>query len=305
MSRLTAGVVGVCNRITGMGYENREYMRPETAGWYSRGDTLTVTFYLIAVTTAVFFLQAFVKPGGVPVVENFLRLSTESLQNGYVWQVVTYAFCHATADLLHLLINMFMLFMFGRVLEARLGRSEFLRFYVLSAAFAGLVCIGSAIGMGNHLQLIGASGAVLAVITLTAIYYPRMELMLMGIIPIELWMLAVFLVVIDAIPAVAQLFGQAPTDAVAHMAHLGGVAFAALYYRLNWRLDTWTLPRVAQLRRPKVRPSVRLYETPKSTYDEDELDRILGKIHLEGEASLTPKERSFMIEASRQLRERV
>jgi membrane associated rhomboid family serine protease len=141
------------------------------------------------------------------------------------WQVVTYAFLHANP--MHLLFNMFGLWMFGRELEYLLGRRGFVQLYfasVLSAAVTQLLVSGIS---GDTFPTLGASGGVFGLLLAYGMFFPnRMIMLLIPPIPMPA---RVFVVVYAAL----ELFlGVTGTQAgVAHFAHLGGMVGAYLVLR--------------------------------------------------------------------------
>ena len=64
--------------------------------------------------------------------------------NFQIWQPITHMFMHDDANFMHILFNMFALYMFGSPLEARWGRNKFLFFYF--SAGLGAALIHSAVG---------------------------------------------------------------------------------------------------------------------------------------------------------------
>ncbi|HLP22707.1 MAG TPA: rhomboid family intramembrane serine protease [Microbacteriaceae bacterium] len=77
------------------------------------------------------------------------------------WRMLTSAFAHSTGSVLHILLNMYTLWIFGRILEPFLGTGRFVALYVLSA-WAGSV--GVLWWASPLTPVIGASGAVFGVI---------------------------------------------------------------------------------------------------------------------------------------------
>ena len=75
------------------------------------------------------------------------------LQAGEVWRLVTAAFLHA--NLIHLALNMYSLYIVGSQIETFLGKVKFLIIYFISA-IAG--CLLSAVSSGS--PSVGASGAI-------------------------------------------------------------------------------------------------------------------------------------------------
>jgi membrane associated rhomboid family serine protease len=109
----------------------------------------------------------------VSIIDEWFALRTSKVIRGQVWRLVTYAFCHSRGELFHILLNMLGLFWFGITLESMYGGKEFLLFYLTAAVVAGLASIGLDVWLGWDLPTVGASGAVMAVLVLYAIHYPR------------------------------------------------------------------------------------------------------------------------------------
>jgi membrane associated rhomboid family serine protease len=218
------------------------------------------------------------------------------------WQFLTYGFAHSPVNFWHILGNMLGLWFLGRDIESTYGSREFLRLYLALIVVGGLVW-----GVANALQgqqaggeAYGASGAVAGIVVLYALNFPRRTLLLFFVVPVPAWLCGVLLVLSDMFGAVGM---QGQTH-VAYVIHLGGAAFAFLYHQLHWRLTRLSDFRFKwpQLRRP---PELRIHD-PADDYEDltAEVDRILEKIHREGEGSLTRKERRTLEEASREYQKR-
>ena len=227
---------------------------------------------------------------------------------GRPWTVLSYAFVHV--GLLHLLFNGVMLAVFGPAVERRLGGPAFLLYYVYCAVGAAAFAL-----LLNKLYavppFVGASGAILGVLLAYAVMYPDQELILFPIpIPITARQLVFLYAAVDILGVlVFRRFG----DGTAHEAHLGGLLFGWLFFRLQGlgaaRLAPAPPPRALQQpaavggreERPRVStPAPRL---PASDPVQAELDRVLDKISAKGMASLTPAERKFLDEVARKKKE--
>ena len=220
----------------------------------------------------------------------------------FPWRVITYGFCHDETTLLHLAFNMICLWMFGRLIEGIYGRREFLWVYLLGVLISGVCHLGWQLASGGSVvPMVGASGGVMAVMVLSAVHFPKMKVLLMMIIPVELGMLVVGLVALDVMRALGMFGGETH---VAYMAHLGGAAFGYGYHRSGIRLSSIAdglSKRMRFWRRRAVRPSVRVYRPSVDGLD-DQVDALLEKISREGEASLSDRERELLMEASRRKR---
>lgn len=168
-------------------------------------------------------------PMGTPEVAS----SSQGLQpvpRFYPWQLVTTAFLHG--GVMHILFNLYSLFLFGSAVERSLGTRRFIWLYAASVLGASLLqlAVTSApylMGAANPPPIgptVGASGGVMGVVAACAILFPRAEIYIIPIpVPIQMRWLALGYVALD-------LFGGfgAPGDGIAHFAHLGGFAAGAL-----------------------------------------------------------------------------
>ncbi len=179
-----------------------------------------VTLILIAINVLVFFLN-YVAERTVVV---YLTMSPMLVvRNGFIWQFVTYMFVHG--GITHILFNMLGLFFFGSVLERRLGSNEFLMFYLVSGVLAGVFSfILYWLSGSTRVFLLGASGAVYAVLLAYATYFPDSRIYIMGILPVRA---PVLVLGFTAIALFSQVFSV--SSGVAHLTHLAGFGVAFLY----------------------------------------------------------------------------
>lgn len=146
------------------------------------------------------------------------------LQLGWVWQPFTYMFVHANAR--HLFFNMLGLFFFGTAVERQLGSREFTLFYLLTGTLAGVFSLFAfAAGGMLGVPLVGASGAVYAVLLAFAVINPRARIFIWGILPVPAPLLVLGYTLIELW---SEIFGSGGN--VAHLTHLAGFLFAALYF---------------------------------------------------------------------------
>ncbi len=313
-----------------MGIYDRDYYRQERPG-FSLGLPHSAVVTLILLNAAVWLADAFLTGdsrgwlGGVLAVHvsagvNLHWWQASTLTHPWLWwQFVTYGFVHSARPT-HILFNMLALWFFGRDVEQRYGRAEFVRLYLLLLAIGGVAW--AAINALPLLQpaplhsppgdsqerlwsLIGASGAVTGVLILYALNFPRRTILFMFVLPMPAWVLAVLVVLID----ILGLAGYSSDTNVAFVVHLAGAAFAALYFQQRWNLGALLRGRAGW---PTFRSRGRLRihqpwqddEPSARELREKEVDRILEKIHREGESSLTRKERRTLETASREYQQR-
>ena len=143
----------------------------------------------------------------------------------YPWQLVTYGFLHGGT--MHLVFNMFMLWMFGRELELIMGKWRFLTYYLTCVIGAGVVQLIVTALQGSPYPVVGASGGVFGLLLAFGMTFPnRMIMLLFPPIPMK----AKYMVVLFGILELyLGLSGSAP--GIANFAHLGGMLFGFLLLR--------------------------------------------------------------------------
>lgn len=193
-----------------------------------------VNYAIIAACIVVYFFQL-ADPGLVEALAFrpafLLALHGEYLPAGrIIWSAVATMFMHG--GLLHLLFNMWFLWIFGDNVEDRMGAVRYLIFYCLcgsvaTAAHAGITLAGVGLTGAKALQvpMVGASGAIAGVLAAYVRLFPRARVL--TLVPF------IFLMIVE-IPAVVfifvwfglQLFSGLSTlgaaTGVAFWAHVGG-----------------------------------------------------------------------------------
>lgn len=148
------------------------------------------------------------------------------LQAGFLpWQLVTYAFLHASLS--HFAFNMLGLWMFGRELEQWLGRRALLWLYFASVLSAGVLQLLVTSFTGTIYPTLGASGGVFGVLLAYGMLFPnRIIILLFPPIPMPAWL---FVTLYAGIELVLGVTGT--QEGVAHFAHLGGMLGGYLVVR--------------------------------------------------------------------------
>ena len=277
-----------------MGLEDRQYYRNENYGsnFGSSFGQMTVVSKIVIVNLIIFLLDAFFQTNQ--------WLAVRSDHPFFFWTYLTHGFAHAsyTSDIgiWHIAGNMITLWFLGRPVEHRLGRQEFLRFYLVAIVVSGLGFALFRFAVGNiPFLVVGASGGVSAVVALFIFMYPREKILLMAIIPMPAWLLGVLLLLSNFMTAFN------PESQIAWEAHLIGAAFGAVYYLRRWNLSRFDLGKFGKSLKP--RPKLKVHN-PSEVDDKlkSQADRILEKISQEGEESLTPRERKTLNKYSERLR---
>jgi membrane associated rhomboid family serine protease len=176
--------------------------------WAARQGAPVVTYSLIGITVFVFVLQWI--PGlGVTNAMFFSPIfMTEVLFEP--WRALTSVFLHSTGLIFHILLNMYTLWIFGRLLEPMLGRIRFLALYLISGV-AGSV--GVVVFAAPDTQVLGASGAIFGLMGAFVVIQRRL-----GGNMTQLYILLAINLAIGFIPGVN----------ISWQAHLGGLIGGAL-----------------------------------------------------------------------------
>jgi membrane associated rhomboid family serine protease len=152
-----------CSRDAPVGQKCPECARPTgrhrvvNARAITRGpsfETSPVVFSLIAINVAIFLIGLTSRHLQNQLVLDF-GAYTPAIQAGEWWRAITAAFLHG--GFLHILFNMYFLYLFGPRLEQQIGSVSFAGIYLASAAGGSLATY--AFGPANSLS-IGASGAL-------------------------------------------------------------------------------------------------------------------------------------------------
>jgi membrane associated rhomboid family serine protease len=287
---------------------------------------------LIALNVAILFLQWTV----VTHADVFAALGfQEGSLPRTLWSAGSYMFVHYGPW--HLAVNMYALLAFGPRLEAAMGTRAFTLYYLwcgLGGAVAHVLFVRTGV-------LIGSSAAVLGVMYGYAQQWSNEEVAVFGVVPMRAWTMVTSCAVAILVLGVLGTDGTTGGDRTVYLAHMGGLAFAWLYFRtppaasierLRQRISLApdyhdesppraiprTLPRqraqrdevdeiVAKSRAiaAQQRPVVRTLFTPLRMQGDGhatELDRVLDKISSHGLESLTPAERALLEAMAKRLR---
>lgn len=265
-----------------------------TFGGFNRGSSRIVPpgiKVLLIANGIVFLFQMVWGPGMASILG--LR-PVDVWTRGFIWQLGTYMFLHG--GLFHILFNLFALWMFGRNLENVWGTRAFIKYFLITGIGAGVITTITPFNFHN--VIIGASGAVLAVLFAYARTWPNNPIYIYFLFPVPAKYFVAFMILIDLL-AVA---GRPQAGNVAHITHLGGVLIGWLYLRKSeGRLFSWP---TWWKRRRQIKRKTHL--TRKREQDMDfmvEVDRVLDRINEVGYDGLTDKEKEILSRASAKLSE--
>jgi len=235
------------------------------------------------------------------------------------WTIITYAFAHSFNNLWHILMNMLVLYWFGRVFVDFLGSQKLVNLYIMGAIAGGVTYLlaynlipfyADRITMFDG--MVGASAAVYAISVATATHWPdhRFYLLFFGPVKIK-YIVGIYLFV--------SFLGSVGSNAGGNLAHLGGALIGFLYARQlskGIEMGTWVFKSMEFIKsffvkKSKIKVSHRKTKSKKSTakssmpnsdtsnYSQSEIDKILDKISESGYDSLTKDEKEKLFNASK------
>ena len=228
------------------------------------------------------------------------------------WTVVSYGFLHF--GFFHILFNMLWLYWFGQFVLNLFTGKRLLTVYLLGALFGGLLFVLSynffPVFEGNRGYLIGASGAVTAIMIFIATYTPNTQFRIFTF-TIKLWQIALFLFLLDLIriPSSGNAGGL--------LAHVGGGIFGYIYaiqLAKGNDIGKWFenfMDWISDFFKPRTKkPFTKVHRTaqaaPKRSKKDlksdhqKKIDAILDKISKSGYESLTKAEKDFLFKAGKE-----
>ncbi len=182
---------------------------------------------IVVANIIVFFISNYVYPYlNYMMAMMPLRILSEPSS---CYTFVTYMFVHGSIS--HLFSNMLGLLIFRTILERRIGSKEFLLYYFLCGTLAGVLSFLFYFMSGQYFVfLIGASGALYAVMLLFAIFFPNAVVFVFGLIPMR----ALTLVIVYFVMEFASSF---ISDGISHVTHLFGLLVGLLYVMIRLRIN--------------------------------------------------------------------
>ena len=255
-------------------------------GWSSGRSAVCII--LIAANVGCFAASAIIThlSGGAEGLDlqNLFGLHREGILR-HSWQLVTYMFLHQ--NLLHLFANMLAFYFAGREVEAIVGPKHLLGIYFGGGILGGL----AELSFGSAGTLIGASGAVCAVLIAFTTILPEIELTvwLFFVLPIRLkakYFAAGLVGITAALVFFFPNFGQ-----TSNLAHLGGCILGWIYIKQLGYGNPLRIQRYIFARRRRAERYARM--SP-AQFISEEIDPILDKISRDGIHSLSRAEKRIL-----------
>jgi membrane associated rhomboid family serine protease len=245
-----------------------------------------VVKWLLFTNVVVFLIDTLFSTGPkgelTPIKSLFALMPATPMLTLQLWRLITYQFLHW--DLGHIFWNMLGLFFLGPALERQWGGRKFLTFYLSCGAAGGLFFILLVMtGFLSPGPMVGASGAILGVLTACAILFPHFVVFIV-VFPVPIRVAAVILMGIAFFTVISK-----GANAGGEACHFAGIAVGAIYVLSESRISALKLRFKASKWEKYIESERRLRL---------EVDRILKKVHDNGIQSLTASEKRILKKAT-------
>jgi len=228
------------------------------------------------------------------------------------WGLITSIFSHF--EFMHFLFNMLFLYFAGQLYEQLFDSKKLVNIYLLGGIAGGVLEIVAhelfpALSNSQSI-VVGASGSIMAIFIATAMYRPNMKILLFGILPVRI-------IVLAGIYFIYDLISLGIPDGTAHFAHIGGGIIGILSIRtidkpnnILTRFTRFTDKIFSLFSRDffKKKNTFKVERGGRPLTDEEfiarkkenqaKIDAILDKISKSGYESLSSKEKEFLFQQS-------
>jgi membrane associated rhomboid family serine protease len=272
---------------------------------------LSVSEKLIAINILIFVLIGLITRMGFTWIESWLALPGNASEFIFQpWSLISYSFLHS--GIFHLLWNMYILYISGRILLNLFDGKRFLNVYFLGVIFGGLFyLLTDTLFVQTNGILVGASAGVIAVLIFVCTYIPSQEIRVI-LFNVKLWQVGLFVVLIDLLQ-----ISSGGGNLGGRIAHLGGALLGYMYARQLTHgrdigagfskfmdgLATAFTPSKKKAPMKTVYKKQRSATHSKTNYDKDlnqkKIDAILDKISKSGYESLSKAEKDFLFKAGK------
>ena len=244
-----------------------------------------------------------------------LALSPMGIRAGMYWQIISSMFMHG--NFMHILVNMWGLYLFGTLVAPHLKTARFLTMYFVSGICGSLLWLSFNWYIPSF--VVGASGALFGVLIATAMLEPNREfILLLFPFPMKAKTLVAVFAVVEIISARSSVGG------IAHLAHIGGLIGGYVYLHLFcknliiWEPLAFLFPKrkfngqQSSSKGWTVKTAPLKFKTNDFNFEErdvkpisqKELDFLLDKVSKSGINSLSEAEMAALRQAREQMRKR-
>ena len=225
------------------------------------------------------------------------------------WSVISYSFFHS--GFFHIFFNLIVLNFSSQLFLTFFNQKQLLGLYLLAAVFSGLIFVFSFYLMNIVSPIVGASGAIMAILVATATYQPLMNLRLLIIGNVKLWHVTVVILLIDLMQIQSENSGG-------HIAHLAGAFFGFIFIKLlqngtdlskivsnllDFFVNLFTKSPSTPFTKVHRNYKKPIVNEPSKIITKDktqqQIDEILDKISRSGYDCLTREEKEFLFKAGK------
>lgn len=263
------------------------------------------------------FLISYVLPGLLRLFNidlNILQyVSLSSNPSDFLWKpwsIISYSFFHF--DFFHILFNLLVLNFASQLFLTFFTQKQFLGLYVLGGIFAGVVFVASYYFLNINSAVVGASGAIMAILVAVTAYQPLMQVRLLLIGNVKLWHITAVVLIIDLMQIQSDNMGG-------HISHLAGAFFGFAYIKAleNGTDMSLIISRIIDVfanifRKSPSTPFKKVHKNYSKPVEkrtvsriitkdkaQQQIDEILDKISQSGYDSLTKEEKDFLFKSGK------
>ena len=293
---------------------DRDYMR--ASGGSAKGDAssffknLSITKRLILINAAVYVLDLFLRNfTGSDILVRYFGLSFGSLEHFKFWSLISYSFLHA--GILHLGVNMLVLYLAGSQLEERIGGRKTLIIYLASVLGGALFFMAASV-LTQKGFLVGASAGVIGVLSAFLLLMENrvMRFLFFFVIPLNLRPrpILIFMLCIELFGFLFfEIAPHSGGSGVGYSAHLGGMAAGVLCILImEGKFANFSLPKFGRRKVKRKLEPADSHAFRVDILDESalraEVNRILDKINQSGFSSLSDGEKRTLQIAKEKLK---
>jgi len=191
-------------------------------GGYFRRNMTYVFLLIIWIVFPLEFVALAL--GGGELFRSLFTLSSDNIT--YVWTWVTSIFAHSPNGFMHILFNSIVLYFFGPIVERKVGSRKFAILFIGAGVVAGLAQVLTTMAVGGATSVLGASGAIMALMGVLTVLNPNLRIYLYFIIPMPLWVATGLFAAYSVLVSTAGGIGA---GGVAQLAHLAGLGIGLVY----------------------------------------------------------------------------
>lgn len=227
------------------------------------------------------------------------------------WSIISYSFFHF--DFFHILFNLLVLNFSSQLFLTFFTQKQFFGLYILSGIFAGAVFVASYYFLNINSAIVGASGAIMAILVAVTAYQPLMQVRLLLIGNVKLWHLTAVLVILDLVQI------RSDGNMGGHISHLAGAFFGFVYIKalengtdmsiiitkiIDFFANSFKKSPSTPFKKvhknygskPVEKRTSRIVTKDKS---QQQIDEILDRISQSGYDSLTKEEKDFLFKSGK------